>query len=409
MNPAVLNYLQSQQGQQSAQDEQPQGQQSYNPFDSGIRAAIESARVSLDMTEKQQDKALRRSMLGFANAYGNEPKRKDFIGNFGAVARSLSPAILAHDESEDLAFKENNDLANQILRYQAAEQAKQSQEEERNWHRQHAENQLAEQRRYHDMMDSYHNKQLGQNNTFGVSNLNGMELVPIDNKKDFNGYLKDKKSIGTVLNDINKIQEDYQTFKNKTAKNIFDPMGQGRYFTNKAKDFTGRFLNNKALKDETADRETLNSELNKFVTSSERALKGGGVIGPRLIELFKQQGIYPDLQEDPRESFESKLKNLKDEIEHYYKAANLSLKYKVHIDPSQVTNFENNLKGHEVPSENLNTDNGYKTYIGQKGYEVVQMKDENGQIREVPPNRVEAAVKERKWNIVPSDEVIIDE
>jgi hypothetical protein len=74
MNPAVLNYLQNQQTQQPVDNQE----QPFNPFNSGIRAAIESARVSLDMTEKQQDKALRRSLLTFGDAYRNEPPRKGF-------------------------------------------------------------------------------------------------------------------------------------------------------------------------------------------------------------------------------------------------------------------------------------------------------------------------------------------
>lgn len=382
MNPAVLNYLQSQQSEQPSQEMQPQGQQPYNPFDSGIRAAIESARVSLDMTEKQQDKALRRSMLSFANAYGNEPKRKGFIGNFGAVARSLSPAILAHDESEDLAFKENNNLANQILAYQAAEQQRQAQQEERNWHRQHAENQLAEQRRYHDMMDSYHNKQLQNNEASIPFELADMGVLPIDNKKDFSAYIKDKKSLGTILNEVNELDHDYKEFRKDTAGNIIDPMSPGRYVKNAAKDITGRFFNIKSLKEETAKRETLNSKLNKFVISSERALKGGGVMGPRLIELFKEQGIYPSLESDTPEVFESKLKMLKEEIENSYKAANLSLQYRVHIDPSQVNDFENKLKAQETSIGN-NTNK-----------QTILMQDQNGNEYEIPAHEVNEAIQD---------------
>lgn len=373
MNPAVLNYMQSQAAQQNPQ--MPQ-EQPFNPFDSGIRAAIESARVSLDMTEKQQDKALRRSMLTFANAYGNEPRAKGFMGNFGAVARSLSPAIMAHDEVEDASFRENNDLANQILKYQAAEQERQARDEERQWHRQHAENQLAEQQRYHNMMT----------NKDGISapyQINGMEIFPIENKRDFSAYTKDKKSLGSILNEVNELEEEYKKFRTNTVENVFDPMAQGSFATNKIKDVAGRFFNNKALKDETAERKTLGSKLNKFVISSERALKGGGVMGPRLIELFKEQGIYPDLDNDTPEIFESKLKMLKDEITNSYKAANLSLHYRAHIDPSQVNDFENRLSGNQPTSE-VPTDNN----------EVILMQDPEGKTYEIPANEVKDALQD---------------
>lgn len=384
MNPAVLNYMQSQPAQQNPQ---MQPQQSFNPFDSGIRAAIESARVSLDMTEKQQDKALRRSMLSFADAYGNEPKAKGFMGNFGAVARSLSPAIMAHDEVEDASFRENNDLANQILKYQAAEQARQAQAEERQWHRQHAENQLAEQQRYHNMMDSYHKSKLQQNEISLPSNLEGMGLIPIDNKKDFASYLKDKKSIGKVLHDIDSLEEDYANFRTKAEKNIFDPMGPGRSVTNKAKDVAGRFFNNKALKEETAERETLDAKLKKFVTSSERDLKGGGNLGLGLIKFFKDENIYPTLSEDSPETFIAKLKMMKEETENSYKAANLSLQHKVHLDAFQVHDFESTLSGKkpEIPEaadiENVNN-------------ETVLMQDQSGKTYQIPASEANDALQD---------------
>jgi len=155
MNPAVLNYLQSQQQPNQMNMEQaPQQQAPYNPFDSGISKAISSARESLGMTDKQQEKALRRSMLTFGDNIAQQPKQKGFWNNFGSVGRALSPAIMAHDDAEDTALTQNNALANQMLAYQAAEQNRQSQEEEKAWRRQHAEAQLGEQRRAHDMANS---------------------------------------------------------------------------------------------------------------------------------------------------------------------------------------------------------------------------------------------------------------
>jgi hypothetical protein len=397
MNPAILNYMQNQQAQQNTA---PEGQ-SFNPFNSGIKAAIESARVSLDMTEKQQDKALRRSMLTFGNAYANEPRQKGFLANFGSVSRSLSPAIMAHDESEDMAFKENNDLANQILKYQAAEQERQAQDEERQWQRSHAENQLAEQQRYHDMMSEYKNKKLEQNETPLSSELSEMELFPIDNKKDFTAYLKDKKSLGTILNEVKDLEKDYTTFRTAAAKNIFDPMAPSGKFTRPAKNLAGRFFNNKSLKNETAERETLNSKLNKFVISSERALKGGGVMGPRLIELFKEQGIYPSLDTDTPEIFKSKLKMLKEEIENSYKAANLSLQHRVHIDPSQVNDFESKLSAKQsIVNKPANNDFENKSSAKQSivnepaNNDTVLMQDREGKNYQIPATEVNEAVQD---------------
>lgn len=170
MNPAVLNYLQSQQGQpqgeaQSSPMQQNQGQQApYNPFDSGIRSAIESAKQSLGMTEKQQDKALRRSVLTFADNIAQQPKQRGFFNNFGSAARALSPAIQAHDQAEDEALTQNNAMANQILAYKAAEEKKIADAEYNDWYKKHAEAQLGEQKRSHNLLDRFRRDSLESKN-----------------------------------------------------------------------------------------------------------------------------------------------------------------------------------------------------------------------------------------------------
>ncbi len=178
MNPALLNYLQQQQsgGIPQTEDMSPMQQpmpqmqmgppvqaKPYNPFDMGIKKAIESARESLGMTEKQQDKALRRSMLTFAGNIAQQPKQRGFLNNFGAASRALIPSIMAHDEVEDSSLKENNALANQILAYNSAEEARQMQQEDRQFNREYRTGQLEEQKRYHNLLDRFKTNAAGRN------------------------------------------------------------------------------------------------------------------------------------------------------------------------------------------------------------------------------------------------------
>jgi hypothetical protein len=219
MNPAMMNYLQSQQ-QNGQTQEAPQAQAPvFNPFDSGIKNAIESARVSLDMTEKQQDKAMRRSMLSFANAYSQEPRQKGFMANFGSVARSLSPAILEHDDSEDMAFKENNALANQILAHQAAEQNRLAKDEDRQYRRSFEREQFEEKKRQHRELSDYKQQKLNsQQGPTSPLSLNGTDVFPIRSKQELNAYTKDKKALGTILNEVNDLEKDYTEFRRKVLK-----------------------------------------------------------------------------------------------------------------------------------------------------------------------------------------------
>lgn len=183
MNPNILNYLQMQSqgmmaapnntgatpnsyGQPSQQAYAPmpaqnQGAQAaYNPFDSGIQKAIASARQSLGMTRDQEHGALRQALLAFGDNLGAQPKQSGFMNNLGSVGRALSPALQAYGQQEENAISQNNSLANQILRYQAQEeeraarkQERKARDEDRSWNRQFHENQLAETKRYHTLMN----------------------------------------------------------------------------------------------------------------------------------------------------------------------------------------------------------------------------------------------------------------
>jgi hypothetical protein len=385
MDPALLNYLQAQ-NQSSNNNQMMQGegqvapsQGNYNPFDTGISKAIESARASLGMTQKQQDKALRSSMLAFANNMSGQPRERGFFNNFASVGKALSPAISTYDQEETAALNENNALANQILQYKAAEEQKRALEEQRAWQRQHAEAQLGESRRYHDLMAQKNNPAMNVN----IGGL-GENFIPIGSKSERTPYTKDKKAIGSTLQELAELEKNYNKFRKDYKENTIDPMSPWAKIANPAKDFFGKFANAKTLRQETADRKTLASRLNKFVVSSERALKGGGVMGPKLIELFKEQGIYPDLERDTPEDFASKLQMLREELDNAYEASNLSLEYNVHIDPYQLKDFKQNTQGQEeniVPDSTLDTES-------PNTEDYVAMRAPDGQEWEVPANQV---------------------
>lgn len=163
MNPALLNYLQANQQNQDqmgilgnvAEGRLPNQQinNDSNPFDSGIRRAIETARESLGMTEKQQDKALRRGLLNFASNIAKTPKSKGFFNNFGDISRAALPAISEYDNAEAEAEMANNALANQILNYQRGLRGEAFEREKFNSQAKFQQDQLEETKRYHNLMD----------------------------------------------------------------------------------------------------------------------------------------------------------------------------------------------------------------------------------------------------------------
>jgi len=186
MNPAVENFYQQMPSNQGYQEEQEdmaypqepayQPEQNYqqqmatpppapyNPFDVGINRAIESARDSLGVTEKQQDKALRRSMLSFASDISERPKEKGFFNNFGAIARSTIPALKEYDNAESGYETDNNALANQILGYQHQQQQDANNMEARNWQRDMSERQFASQENQRDLSNDFRERAFEQHN-----------------------------------------------------------------------------------------------------------------------------------------------------------------------------------------------------------------------------------------------------
>ncbi len=194
MNPAILNYWQSQQqiGDQmqllnnNAQSaDNAQMSVGANPFDAGIQRAISTARDSLGMTEKQQDRALRRSLLNFAANIAQTPKQKGFFNNFGAISRAALPAISEYDNAEAEAEMANNALANQILNYQKGLRGEEFEREKFNSQAKFQQDQLAETKRYHDLI-----------NDFNLAKTEAKNNSAIDSNTNPYGY--DNKTLGYV-------------------------------------------------------------------------------------------------------------------------------------------------------------------------------------------------------------------
>lgn len=357
MNPSLLNYLQAQNSQsQGTPDNQMQGMggAAYNPFDTGISKAIESARASLGMTQKQQDKALRSSMLTFANNMSEQPREKGFFNNFASIGKALSPALSTYDQEETAALNENNTLANQILKHQVQEQERRALEEQRAWQRQHSEAQLGELKRYHNLMAQKNNPAMNVN----ISGL-GENFVPIASKTERSLYTKDKKALGTALHDLEEVEKKYKVFREKYKDNVVDPMSPYGKIANPVKDLFGKIADAKKLRKETAERKDLSGQLSAFQIKAENSLRGGGTLGPKLVQLFNEMSIYPKLEDDTPEDFEKKIARLKKELTTNYNAANSSLKYNAHIDPYQLSSLEQGAQGQGegiVPDSTLDTD-----------------------------------------------------
>jgi hypothetical protein len=378
-----MNYLQNnqlsnqttgmqQQSQQGSQAPKP-GQDSYNPFDSGIQKAIASARESLGMNKQQQENAFNNSLLAFGDSMSQMPKEKGFLNNLGSIGRALSPALKTYDQSENAAMAENQAIANQILAYQKAEQARQAQEEDRAWHRQHAERQLGEQRRYHDLMTNSR----GQS---GLVELNGQNFRKLDGieQRQANAYKKKASNTYLAVQNIDKAWEELEKL---TEDNSFQPIGGYSEIANPVKDFFGKFGKKESLQKETASRKNLSTQLGRLNTSLEALTSGGGKLGQGMYDRLKP--FFPDIKTDDYETVKTKVRQIKKESDLYYKAAKLSSDLGLSIEALDIEEMENkqlqgqqNLDQKTSPQDTSNID-------------VVEMQNANGRRFRVPKEKMQ--------------------
>jgi len=126
-----------------------------NPFDEGIAKAVSSTRSNLGMSRDQEHRAINNALLALGNGLASEPIQRGFKNNLGVIGRAMNPALSAYNTSEDTAIAENQNIANQILQHQRAEQALADSREDKAWHRKFQERQLAETKRHHNLLDNF--------------------------------------------------------------------------------------------------------------------------------------------------------------------------------------------------------------------------------------------------------------
>jgi hypothetical protein len=378
MNPALLNYLQANQQNQdqmglldnNSQEVMPNQQVNIqsNPFDSGIRRAVETARDSLGMTEKQQDKALRRGLLNFAANISQTPKQKGFFANFGAASRAAIPAMLEYDTAEANYESDNNALANQILAYQGKQREALAKAEEQAWRHQLEEDKLAEVKRYHDLLAKSKNQEQGQ-----IENIEGKPFRKLDKIEQRQANTLKRKA-GSTLLAVKEINDSWDKLEELSKNNSFQPIGGYSGIANPTKDFFGKFANNKELQKETATRKDLAAKLGNLTAVLEAVKAGGGKLGQGMYDRLKPN--FPDIEKDDYETFKAKMKSITKEANLYHKAAEMSSDRGISIDPYDIHEMQNNIVEDEEKNDSEASD-----YI-------VMTEGTTGQELEVPSNKV---------------------
>ena len=359
------------------EDYTPQPQKPYNPYYDGIRSAIEETRKSLRNTDEQNDRSLRNAMFAYTDNLRQIKKPGGLNKNWNSVLRALSPAVKAYDEQDIVNETANQMLADKIMAYKnneqkqlmdyyqktLAAQEKQQRRQEDLAHRAFMEN-IALQN-----LDLRSQKQSSENSTnidylknYLGQDVNTANLIPIEGKQERNKLVIDKKGFGSTLNKLEDVEKLFKEFRESTKDDIFDPLSTTGRYVKEGESLIGRIANKKKLKDEEAKREKIRSQLGQLVAHAERTLKGG-VLGPKVIEMFEKRGLFPNYDKDSAEVIEEKLSEMKKHLTDEYEAAGASLLSGYNIDPYELARLKGKSDNNKVLM--VDPETGEEDYIPQ--------------------------------------------
>ena len=306
----------------------------YNPFDEGVAKAITSSRANMGMTQDQEHAALRNGMLAMANSLRQNPLRRSgsVIDNFRTGINALGPAIATYDQTENASLAQNNGLAQQILAHKEREQQAKAQEEERLWHRQHAENQLAENKRQHSEANAYQKELLDYKTKKNQRNSYLDQIAPmIRTDSAFDKTGKEARGAADFFDKTQELEKKYIKLKKTMQEAGIDttnPLAFKEAIRN-ASSVLSSFTKDpkqRAVAEEYSDIAALIKQVQQ---EAEKHLKGSGLTD-FTVKYAEDKNLYPNFKEIG--IFETKLKTLLDDAEKGYDASELSMQLGRHIN-----------------------------------------------------------------------------
>jgi hypothetical protein len=323
----VNKYLQQQLDQQNYIRSQMQKR---DPFDAGIAKAIESARQSMGMSQDQEHKALRKSLLSFGKAIHDEPKRKGLLANFSAAGRALGPAIQAHDEVEDQSRAENMNVAHYLNQQNQLEENRIASLEKEAQRRQEyddavnfREKQLAEMERYHDMMADKRGKE-----GIGAASVdeNGLvegKYVPFASKAERTPFAKKLAGANIATEHVKHATQVMEDLKRQYGSKYSTlPAGMGHFY-GRGQELWGSLTRDQSSLNEGLARQKMDQVIGTLAIKFEKELKGGILTGD-MVSRFESAGLIPTKWDSPA-SVAQKLETMNHEIELEKKIAEQSL------------------------------------------------------------------------------------
>lgn len=305
-----------------------------NPFDEGIAKAISSTRSNLGMSRDQEHRAMNNALLALGNGLASEPIQRGFKNNLGVIGRAMNPALSAYNTREDEAFKENEQLANQILQHQRAQEALEAAKEEKAWHRNFQERQLEETKRAHNLLDNFRQKELRYKKNKHGSDSELDRLAPkIRTDSAFDKVGLQARKSAEFYEEVKEMAHKYKDLKETMTKAGIDtsnPFVFNKALRN-ASGFLSSFTKDPTQREIAAKYADLLASNKRVMQTAEKALKNGALTN-FTVKYGDDNKLYPSFGSEPYDEYERKLKTMLNDANTGYEASSLALQTGRHID-----------------------------------------------------------------------------
>lgn len=305
-----------------------------NPFDEGIAKAVASSRSNLGMSRDQEHRAMNNALLALGNGLASEPIQRGFKNNLGVIGRAMNPALNAYNTSEDEAFKENEQLANQILQHQRAQEALEAAKEEKAWHRNFQERQLEETKRAHNLLDNFRQKELRYKKNKHGSDSELDRLAPkIRTDSAFDKVGLQARKSAEFYEEVKEMEHKYKDLKETMTKAGIDtsnPFVFNKALRN-ASGFLSSFTKDPTQREIAAKYADLLASNKRVMQTAEKALKNGALTN-FTVKYGDDNKLYPSFGSEPYDEYERKLKTMLNDANTGYEASSLALQTGRHID-----------------------------------------------------------------------------
>jgi len=305
-----------------------------NPFDEGIAKAVSSTRSNLGMSRDQEHRAINNALLALGNGLANEPVMRGFKNNLGVIGRAMNPALAAYNTSEDAALKENEQLANQILQHQRAEQALADAREEKVWHRKFQEKQLEETKRAHNLLDNFRKEELQyKKNKYGSDSELDRLAPKIRTDSAFDKVGLQARKSAEFYEEVKEMNHKYQDLKDTMKKAGIDttnPFVFNKALRN-ASGFLSSFTKDPIQREIASKYADLAAANKRVMQTAEKALKDGALTN-FTVKYGDDNKLYPSFGSEPYDEYERKLKTMLNDASTGYESSSLALQTGRHID-----------------------------------------------------------------------------